>query len=308
MTQSHELERLFLDILDAGSLKAAAARHDTHPSTVSRRISSLEQRLGVQLLRRSTRATTPTDAGQRYAEVMRRLIAEQDALEAQLSGRTQTPSGLLTIAAPVDFGATFVAPVAAALMRKHEALDIDLMLGSRFVNLSESGVDVAVRVGGLAASSLIAKRIGAVPRVIVGAPEYMCRRGTPRTPSELAAHDFIGYRRSTPAPSITFLGDHERRFSAPITYRTRANSVRAISALMRQGLGLTLGPAWAYHDEIASGRLVRVLPEYRLEAYPLHALYTQTSYLPAKTRAFLDAFAAHVDAQTNDVLDTRRRA
>jgi len=307
MTQSHELERLFLDVLDAGSLKAVAARHHTHPSTVSRRISSLEERLGVQLLRRSTRATTPTDAGQRYADIMRRLIAEQDAMEAQLSGRAQTPEGLLTVAAPVDFGATFVAPVAAELMRTHEDLDIDLVLGSHFVNLAESGVDVAVRVGALSDSSLIARRLGAVPRVIVASPDYLARRGAPTSPDALVEHDFIGYRRSPNAPSITFLDDDRSPWRTPITYRTRANSVRAISVLLEAGVGMALGPMWAYHEQIAAGRLVRVLPDHRLEAYPLHALYVQTSYLPAKTRAFLDAFAAHVGAVSHDVLSHSSR-
>jgi len=160
-------ERLFLRVVEAGSLKAAAAFLGKDASTLSRRVAALEERLGVKLLVRSTRRTTPTDAGQRYYEGLRDLVAQQEALEAEVSRTTETPHGQLRVTAPVDFGARFVVPVLARLQESAPDLVVECVLGSGYLDLAEHGLDVAVRVGKLPDSALIARRLGAVPRVLV---------------------------------------------------------------------------------------------------------------------------------------------
>ena len=287
--------RLYLRVLDAGSLKAAAAQVGMDPSTVTRRMAALEDRLGVRLLHRSTRRTTPTDAGARYAEGLRRLLEQQDALEAELGGLATVPQGRLRITAPLDFGARFVVPVVAALQDQAPDLEVELELGHSFVSLTEQGIDVAIRVGRLADAALVARRLGAVPRVLVASPDYLARHGSPRRPEDLVDHRFVFYRRENQVARLELVGK-DGPVSVPMSGRLYVNSVSAIVDLVAQGRGLHLGPRWAFYAALAAGAVVEVLPAYQTPAYPLHALYAPTPYVPAKIRLFLDAMAAAVRA------------
>ncbi|MHA7873674.1 MAG: LysR substrate-binding domain-containing protein, partial [Hyphococcus sp.] len=267
------------------------------PSVVSRRISSLEARLGVRLLQRSTRRSSPTEAGERYYAGLRRLVDEQMALENDVAGLVDTPTGRLRIAAPVDFGARFVTPVIADLQARFPDLVVDLVLGSAFADLIESNIDVAIRIGALPDSSLIAKRIGVVPRIIVASEGFVKANGAPARPAELVRYPFIFYgggqreltielRKSGKTEKVTVYGS------------VTVNSVTAIRALVTAGRGLHLGPVWAFEDGLADTSVVRVLPRYEPEAFPLHALYPASSFVPAKTRMFIDAFAQAMRAST----------
>lgn len=290
-------ERLFLRVVEAGSLKAAAEQLGTDPSTVSRRLAALEERLAVKLLVRSTRRSTPTDAGARYVEGLRRLIEQQEALEAEISGAAETPKGRLRVTAPVDFGARFVVPVLAELQTEAPELEVELVLGSGFADLAEQGIDVAIRVGRLQDSALIARRLGEVPRVLCAAPRYLKRRGEPRAPADLAGHDFIFYARSNAAAPIELIGPDGSASSVIPEGRFTVNSVTGIRTLVEAGRGIHLGPLWAFADAIKAGRLKALLPGYGLRSYPLHAVYAASSYVPAKIRAFVDRMALHVQAE-----------
>ncbi len=280
-------EQLFLRVVEAGSLKAAAAQIGADPSAVSRKIAALERRLGVKLLERSTKRSVPTEAGARYYEGMRRLIDAQSALEADVAGLVDTPTGRLRVAAPVDFGARFVAPVLAALQDSHPELSVELLLGSAFADLVEQGIDVAVRIGRLPDSSLVAKRLGAVPRVVVGSRDYFQHNALPQDPSALADHPFIFYGPGQRELTIT-LGAGNSGETVTVKGGFTANSVTAIRALVASGRGLHLGPLWAFEDGISDGSLIRVLPDHPLESFPLHALYAPGAFIPAKVRHFID--------------------
>lgn len=288
MTETNE--QLFLRVVEAGSLKAAAEQIGADPSAVSRKVSALEARLGVKLLERSTKRSTPTEVGQDYYDGMRRLIDEQAALEAHVSGLVDTPSGRLSVTAPVDFGAKFVAPVLAALQDETPDLTIDLRLGSAFSDLIGQGLDVAIRIGRLQDSSLIGKRLGVVPRVLVASPAYLASRPPIETAKDLEAHDFVHYRPGDRQVEITLEKDGTPE-TITASGRFSANSVAAIRALVVAGRGIHKGPVWAFEDELRSGTVVPVLPDYAIAAYPVHALYTPSAFVPAKIRRFIDLAA-----------------
>lgn len=288
MTDPNELT--FLRVIEAGSIKAAAEQLGTDPSVASRRIGALETRLGVRLLQRSTRRSTPTEAGSRYYEGLRRIVDQQLALESQVAGLVDTPTGRLRVAAPVDFGARFVAPVVAHIQAQYPDLAIDLVLGSSFTDLTESAIDVAVRVGTLPDSSLIARRIGVVPRVIVASKGFITEHGTPTSTNDLSAIPFIFYGSGQRELDIV-VSRGEANETVRVSGSISVNSVTAIRHLVLAGRGLHLGPAWAFEEGLASGELAQILPQFGLPAFPLHALYPASSFVPAKTRLFIERFA-----------------
>ncbi|MDV2079208.1 LysR family transcriptional regulator [Marinobacter xestospongiae] len=280
-------EQVFLRVVDAGSLKAAAEQLNTAPSSVSRRIAALEQGLGVKLLQRSTRRSVPTEAGQRYYQGLRSLVAEKEALEAQIRRQTDTPSGLLRVAAPQEFGATFVVPVITELQNRYPELAVELILGSRFEDLASQDIDVAIRVGQLPDSGLICRRLGDVPRVLVAASTFFNDRALPVSPDDLKALDFIFYGRESARQPIALTGP-EGRVDVMVNGRLCVNHLATIRDLVSEGRGVHLGPVWAFREGLSNGSLVALLPDFQLEAFPLHALYKQTPYLPAKIRQFID--------------------
>ena len=289
-------EQLFIRVVDTGSFKAAAEEIGADPSAVSRRIAGLEARLGAQLLRRSTTGSVPTEAGDRYYSGMRRLLDEQGALESEIGTLVDTPRGRLRVAAPVDFGARFVTPVLAGLLRDEAALAVEQLFGSEFVDLDEAGIDVAIRVGRLPDSSLIARRLGAVPRVIVAAKHYVESYGAPTDPDDLADHDFIFYGPGQRRLGFALSRDGDER-TISVSGRASANSVTAIRALVMGGVGLHLGPVWAFERELADGSAVAILRDWTTPAFPVHALYTQSAFVPAKTRMFIDRMVESIAAE-----------
>ncbi|MEM9010902.1 MAG: LysR family transcriptional regulator [Pseudomonadota bacterium] len=287
---------LFIRVVETGSLKAAAAEAKTDPSSVTRRIASLEARLGAKLLIRSTRRSRPTEAGLAYYEGVRRLVEKQEALEAEIAGLSDTPKGLLRVTAPVDFGARFVTPVVDRLLSEHPDLSVELKLGSEFADLREANVDVAVRIGTLSDSALIARRFGEVPRAIVVAPSYVARHGLPDRPEDLPQHNFIFYR-PRPEMKLRLVRGEENVSVAVDRTRITVNSMAAIRELLFSGQGMVLSPLWACEDALASGRVVRVLEDWTSPAFPLHGVFLPSPFRPAKLRVFLEAMAEQVKAE-----------
>ncbi len=287
---------LFIRVVETGSLKAAAEEAKTDPSSVTRKIANLEARLGAKLLIRSTRRSRPTEAGQAYYDGVRRLVAEQAALEAEIAGLSDTPRGLLRVTAPVDFGARFVTPVVDRLLSAHPDLSVELKLGSEFADLREGSVDVAVRIGTLSDSALIARRFGEVPRAIVAAPSYFDRRDRPRRPEDLPGHDFVFYR-PMPEMKIRLIRGGEDVSVAVPPSRITVNSMVAIRELLFSGQGLVLSPLWACEEALAEGRVVRVLEDWITPAFPLNGVFLPGPFRPAKLRVFLDAMAEQARAE-----------
>lgn len=279
-------QHIFLQVVEAGSLKKAAEHLNMEPSSVSRKVAALENRLRVKLLRRSTSNTTPTELGQRYYEGLRQIIDDQTALEEEISGGVDQLSGRLRIAAPVDFGAQFVVPVVRHMQHQAPELRVELLLASEFENLLEKNLDVAVRIGELPDSNLIGKRLGHVDRVLVASPEYLKKNGEPRTVEELKVHNFILYSSVQARSDIEF-ADGSRYPHAKINSNITVNSVSAVRYLVLENAGIHLGPRWAFEKELKSGRVVQLMSDKPLKSFPAHAIYLARSYLPLKTKVFI---------------------
>lgn len=293
MQEAGTIDQIFVRVVEAGSLRAVALELGVDPSSVSRKINVLEQRLQARLLRRSTKRSEPTEAGQLYYDGIRRLLDERAELEADVAGLVDEPRGRLRIGAPVDFGARFVAPVIAGLMQGAPDLDVELVLGSGFDNLSEAGLDAVVRIGRLSDSSLIAKKVATVPRVIVASAGYAKKHGLPQSPDELARHPFVFYRGGQRRLALDLsYGTQSAQVEA--TGRVAANSVTAIRQLVLGDAGLHQGPLWAFEDEIETGRMHVVLTKWKGAAFPLHVLWPASAFLPAKVREFTERFARSV--------------
>jgi len=279
-------ETLFVQVVKAGSFKRAAEQLNLEPSSLSRKVAALEDRLKVKLLHRSTRHTRPTELGQRYFEGLCKIIDEQAALEEGISSRVELLSGNFRVSAPIDFGVEFVVPAIRRLQQDAPGLVVDITLGSGFIDLLEQGIDVAIRIGEQADSNLIARQLGQANRVLVASPEYLDVHGVPESPEDLSKHNFILYSQTQARSDIEFT-DSQRVPHSRIRSTFTVNSVRAIRKLVREGAGVHLGPKWAFQEDIDSNRVICLLPEHPLKSFPVHAVYPARSYLPRKTKLFI---------------------
>lgn len=287
-------ERVFARVVEAGSLKAVAEQMGHDPSAISRRISALEARLGQRLLRRSTRGSRPTELGARYYAGLSQLLSQQDALEAAVAGAQDRPQGTLRVTAPPEFGTRFVVPVLQALSDAHPALDVELSLGTGFFDLDLQDIDVAIRIGVLHDSALVARKLGNVPRCIVGAPCYLRTHGQPRSVDGLQDHRFLAYRSTRGTQTLSLRTPDGQRRELTVHAAFTVNSVTTLTRMAEAGKGLLYGATWSVRDALDGGRLHAVLPDHQLDAAPLHALYRDRRYQPAKTRAFIEAMADHI--------------
>lgn len=277
----------FFSVVEANGFGAAARRLDTTPASVSRRVKSLEQRLGVRLLQRTTRKLSMTEAGERYYREGRRLLHELDDLEQALADSALELRGELRIIAPMSFGQRRVAPLVARFAARHGQLRVSLILDDRETDLIDEAADLAIRIGYPADSSLIARAIAPVPRHACASPDYLERRGRPESPEDLLHHDCLHYNLIPEREEWTFLGEEgEQTLAIKGSFCSNNGDVLAEAAM--QGLGITLLPDFIVEEGLADGRLVKVLEEYERAPLTLYALYPSRRHLPVKTRSFLD--------------------
>ena len=278
---------LFLAVVDGGSFRSAAQVAGLDPSRVSRRIAALEAQLGVKLLNRTTRASAPTEAGKRYAEGVRRLADARAALLAEVTGGQDAPKGRLRVAAPTDFGARYVAPVLTEMSEAYPELSVDLRLGSGFADLQAEGIDVAIRIGKLADSTLRARRIGTSHRVLIAAPQLAAKV---LSPEDLSQVSIVSYRTGTTEMRSSFEWEGIRQeFRMPCRYAV--NSMMAVREAVLAGRGAHLGPLWAFRDDLKEGSVVELLAKARFEGFPIHALWSSTPFQPAASREFIAMMA-----------------
>ncbi len=277
-------DALFLAVIDGGSFRAAAAASGLDPSRVSRRISALEDRLGVKLLNRTTRASSATEAGARYAEGVRRLADARAALLAEVTGGQDMPSGRLRVTAPTDFGARFIAPVLAEMAMEFPDLSVDLRLGSGFLDLLAEGIDVAIRIGQLPDSNLTARRIGQSRRVLVAIPDVAKHINSP---DDLTRTGVLSYRSGI-SEMRADLEFEELQHDVRMPCRICVNSMSAIREMVLAGHGTHLGPEWAFAEDLREGRVVSALPGTRFASFPIHAVWLPTPFQPAASRMFVE--------------------
>ena len=281
--------RTFVSVVAARSLSAAARDMNVALSVVSKRLATLERRTGIRLIARSTRRLAPTEEGMDLYERAQRILAEVDQAEAALTSGQVEPQGLLRVSAPVAFGRIHVGPVCRDLVREHPTLSIDLQLTDRMVELIEEGIDVVVRIGPPKSSQLVMRKLIDDYRVVVGAPEYLHRRGTPATPAELEAHDCVHYRGVGAHWRLVSLAGEAVEVRA--VSRLRSNSGEAALDWALAGSGLVMHSWVDVKSHLRSGRLVHVLPEWRSEPAPVCALFPSSRQLPTRVRVFIEAMA-----------------
>lgn len=274
----------FAVVAELRGFAPAARRLGLSPSAVTRLVAALEERLGIRLLQRTTRSVTLTDAGIRYLERARRILADLEEAEDSAEAERTTPSGRLVVSAPLAFGRIHVGPIMSTYLARYRTVSGELQLNDRIVNLVEEGIDLAVRIGHLADSSLIARRVGATRRVIVAAPRYLKARGVPRTPDDLAAHDIVHFGAPGAAP-VWRLRDDRRVVVAP---RFATNSAEAAIAHVEDAGGMSLVLAYQVAEAIARRRLRIVLSDYEQPPLPIQIVYPSSRLLSAKVRAFID--------------------
>jgi DNA-binding transcriptional LysR family regulator len=283
---------VFFNVVEANGFGAAARRLETTPASVSRRVKSLEQRLGVRLLQRTTRKLSLTEAGERYFREGRRLLHELDDLEQALTASAHEPEGELRIVAPMSFGQRRLAPLVVRFAKLHPKLRISLILEDRETDLIDAAADLAIRIGHPADSSMIARAIAPVPRHACASPEYLERRGYPESPEDLLHHDCLHYNLISEREEWTFLSDNgEQTLAIRGNFCSNNGDVLAEAAV--QGLGITLLPNFIVEEGLAGGRLVKVLENYERAPLTLFALYPSRQHVPAKTRRFLDFLLDH---------------
>jgi DNA-binding transcriptional LysR family regulator len=287
---------VFVQAADAGSFALAAERMRVTRSAIAKSIARLERRLGTRLFHRTTRKQTLTEQGQAYYERCKRALAELDAAEAVFDDGRREPAGTLRVSAPVIFGRHYVAPVLTALATRHARLTIELSFSDRVIDLLKDGFDLAVRLGQLRDSAtLTARRLVTDQFVLCASAAYLARRGHPQSPDDFAGHTGILYMypgRETPWQMRDANGKLK---DLRVERRLRFDDVQAIADAAIAGAGIARLPRWLVAPYLRAGELV-LLPETEGELEQLHAVWPNTRYLPAKTRAAIDALAKEIPA------------
>jgi DNA-binding transcriptional LysR family regulator len=277
----------FVTVADLRGFAPAARKLGLSPSAVTRMIAALEDRLGARLLQRTTRQVALTDVGARYLERIRRILADVEEAETSTEGERTRPSGLLVVSAPVGFGRLHVSPVMSAYLKRYPEVSGELRLADRMINLVEDGVDLAVRIGHLADSSLVARRVGEMRRIVVASKAYLKQHGEPDTPQAIASHQTIQFGAMAAAPAWHFLEDG-REVSVTCSPRLTTNSADAAIQYAAEGGGLTRVLAYQAAEAIKAGRLRIVLQKFEQPPLPIHIVYPTSRLLSAKVRAFID--------------------
>jgi DNA-binding transcriptional LysR family regulator len=292
----------FVRVVDAGSFSGAAKQLRLGQPAVSKTIAQLEKRLGVRLLLRSTRGLTPTEAGRHFYERAKRSIEEANEAEIAARGAGATLSGRLRISASVTFARLHVIPRLPIFLAEHPALNVDVLLDDENIDLIEAGIDVALRMGELADSSLTARRIGQSRRRVIGSPAYFKAMSVPKTPGDLAKHQAVVYEQRGGGTAWTF-----RRRTAEITVtlegRLRVSAAEGVREGVFAGLGLAIASEWMFAPELKSGAVKSVLDDWSLPPIDLWAVFPTGRQASAKARVF----ASYIEKQISSTASSSTR-
>jgi len=286
--------KVFVRVVETGSFSAIARENATTQSSVSKQVAALEAHLGAKLLSRSTRALSLTEQGEVFFPEARRLVSDFESAQGRLRSGQARLTGWLRVAASVGYGRRILMPRVQSFLDSHPAVRIDLRLSDGFTDLVEQGIDVAVRLGDLPDSSLVARKIGVSRRVLVAHPAYFARLpgGGPKLehPRDLTAHNCVVYTEVATQNVWEFIGRNGDAEHIRVAGNLQTNSSEAIRAAALSGLGVCHAPNWLLSDELASGAVTTLLPEWRARPIPIHAVY------PAHRRhvAKIEAFISHI--------------
>lgn len=282
--------RTFVAVARLGSFAEAARRLRLSPSVVTRSIAQLEDQLGLMLLTRTTRSLRLTERGAVYLESCQQILEDIDGAERRVRGENAEPRGEMKVAAPILFGRLHVLPIVNRILSEHRSLSIRLTVSDRNVNLVDEGIDVAIRIGELADSSLIAVKLGEVSRVLVANPAYLKERGTPSTPAALASHDIIAFESIDATNEWRFNANEK---SVRVEPRLAVNSADAAITAAEAGIGITRTLSYQVRDFVVAGRLVLLLQKFAPPPLPVSALYPSRRIASANVAAFVKTARDH---------------
>jgi DNA-binding transcriptional LysR family regulator len=295
-----EAMSVFVRVVERGSFSAVARELGTTQPTISKQISALEQRLGGRLIARSTRQLSLADEGQRYYQQCRDILAAIDNAEHSFQTGREAVAGPLRVASSVSFGRLQLAPRLRGFLQVHPQVSVDLQLSDQNVDLLSEGVDVAIRIGELKDSNLIARQIGLTRRLTVASPAYLARHPGPQTPEELAQHNCLLFTLLKQFDTWSF---DDGRYSVQVRGNVHSNNSEAIREMVLSGLGISLSPSWLYREDIDAGQVVQILPNYTPSSLPIYAVFPANRRQSARVRAFVDflaeAFAQDPDLRSN---------
>lgn len=280
--------RAFVSVAEEGGFSAAAQELGLSKSAASRQIAALEDALGAQLLKRSTRSVKLTDSGYAYLERCRSFLADLDEADRAVAALQNEPKGLLKINAPMSFGVSHTAPAVAEFMERYPELQVALILNDRFVDPYDEGFDVTLRIGALEDSSLAARKLAQIEMGLFASPDYLEKHGRPRGPDDLKSHAALHYGRPSSQTAWMLRG---ARDAISIRYRLCSNNGDALRVAALAGLGIALIPAFLVRDEVRNRRLVPLLDGFEPRPIDLYAIYPPTRFLAAKVRLFIDFLA-----------------
>jgi DNA-binding transcriptional LysR family regulator len=277
----------FVAVVDSGGFASAARKLNLSPPVVTRAVAELEERLGLRLLTRTTRVVRVTDAGARFAEDCRRILAEIDEAETAATGTHAAPRGTLTLTAPVLFGQLYVTPVLVEYLQQFPEVDAQCLFLDRVVNVVEEGIDVAVRIGELPDSSLQAVRVGRVRRVLVASPAYLQAHGLPQRPEDLAGHSIVSAAGVNPVSEWRF-NDGGKATVQRLQPRMKTTTNDSAIAAALAGLGIARLLSYQVAAQVLSGTLRTVLEQFEAAPLPVHVLHHEGRRVTQKVRAFVD--------------------
>lgn len=279
--------RAFVTVVDTGSFSDAAERLRTSPQVVSKYVKALEQDVDAQLLYRTTRRVSLTEAGQAYVGRCRQILEDFDDLRRSLRKEDTRPRGHLVVSGPMTFGEQVLADTVRDFLSAYPEVTIELKLTDRRVNLVDEGVDLAVRIGSLDDVNLIVRKLGEVPVICCAAPAYLEREGRPRDPRELEHHNCLLDSNFRDPDKWRFLVDGIK-VEVPVKGRLRVNSAEAVKQLALSGAGIALCPGYVVNDALAEGKLVQLFADQPSYEFGLFAAYLPSRHLAAKVRTFID--------------------
>ena len=286
-----EVMATFVEVARAGSFSAAAHKLGLSTTAVSRHVGELEQMLGVALLRRTTRKVSMTEAGARYLVGASAVLDEIDRLNGEISAGEQMPRGHLKITAPPAIGGELIAPLATDFLEAYPEVSLDVEFSDRFVDLTAEGYDAAIRTGPLASSSMIAHRIIEMAYILCASPAYLAEHGTPVVPADIASHQCIHWRDANASRQLSFtLG--RQSVSVPVRLRLQMTDFASQHDAVLRGLGIGILPEMRVRDDLETGRLVRLLDEYKPYSGVVSLVRPDTPFVPAKLRVFIDHITA----------------
>jgi len=283
---------VFVAAVEEGSLAAAARRFGVSPAMAGKYVSALEAQLDVRLLQRTTRSLTLTEAGRRYYDRCKRLIEAFEEANSEASDSRHVARGTLRVAAPVTFGALHLGPVVARYLQENPRVDVEVLVDDGYADLLASGIDVAIRIGRLADSTLVARRIAPCRMTACASPDYLRRHGTPRAVSDLLNAERLTFSQAVSAGDWTLVGPDGTAQVIDGPSRLSANNMSMLAAAARAGVGIAFGPTFVFGDDIARGELVELLPDHRATDLVIQAVYPSARHVPLKVRLFVDRLVA----------------